>query len=209
MGRAMVDAAKTVSVIGLGKLGACLAAGLASKGLEVIGVDVRQEVVEAVARGQAPVQEPGLQDMMSAHRARLHVTRSYREAIRRSSITFLLVPPPSDRRGGFSLRYVLPAVRRIGRALATKTDYHVVVLVSTVLPGALHSRIIPALEMASGKRCGVGLGVCYSPEFVALGSVLHDLLHPDFVLIGESDARAGDQLAACLKTFCGTNRSEE
>ena len=201
----MADETKTVSVIGLGKLGACLAAGLASKDLEVIGVDVHQDVVEAVNRGQAPVQEPGLQDVMTAHRARLHATRSYREAVRRSSITFVLVPTPSDRRGGFSLRYVLPAIRRIGRALATKPDYHVVVVVSTVLPGALRADIIPALETASGKRCGVDLGVCYSPEFVALGSVLRDLLRPDFVLIGESDIRAGDQLAACLRVLCGIN----
>jgi UDPglucose 6-dehydrogenase len=51
------------------------------------------------------------------------------------------------------------------------------------------------LETHSGRICGDSFGVCYNPEFVALGSVLHDLLNPDFVLIGESDKKAGDTLS--------------
>ena len=48
-----------------------------------------------------------------------------------------------------------------------------------------------ALEAQSGKRCGEGFGLCYSPEFIALGSVIHDMLNPDFVLVGESDPKSG------------------
>ena len=55
---------------------------------------------------------------------------------------------------------------------------------STVMPGACEAEIIPALEQFSGRRVGETLGLCYSPEFIALGNVIRDLLEPDMVLIG-------------------------
>src|SRR5206468_3406168 len=105
------------SFVGLGKLGASMAASIASRGHEVIAVDVNHRAVEALNAGRAPVQETGLQ----------------------------------------------------------------------------------ALEQHSGKRAGADLGVCYSPEFIALGSVIHDFLHPDFLLIGKSDTRSGGHLEACYR----------
>jgi UDPglucose 6-dehydrogenase len=65
-----------------------------------------------------------------------------------------------------------------------------------VLPGSTEYGVLPVLEAESGKRRGRGFGLCYSPEFIALGSVIRDFLNPDFLLIGESDRRAGDLLAA-------------
>jgi UDPglucose 6-dehydrogenase len=64
-----------------------------------------------------------------------------------------------------------------------------------VLPGSTEYGIKPVLEAESGKTCGVEFGLCYSPEFIALGSVIRDFLNPDFLLIGESDEQAGAQLA--------------
>src|SRR5207244_13365270 len=104
---------------------------------------------------------------------------------------FVIVPTPSDASGAFSLRYAAWAFGEIGAALADKTGYHLVVLTSTVLPGATRHGLLPILEQRSGKTCGAGFGLCYSPEFIALGSVIHDFLHPDLTLIGEFDARAG------------------
>lgn len=69
-------------------------------------------------------------------------------------------------------------------------------ITSTVMPGSTGGEIRAALELASGRIVGQNLGLTYNPEFIALGSVVRDLLHPDMVLIGESDARAGDTLAA-------------
>ena len=69
-------------------------------------------------------------------------------------------------------------------------------LTSTVLPGTTRQALLPVLERASGKRAGADFGLCYSPEFIALGSVIRDFLNPDFTLIGEIDARAGDMLEA-------------
>jgi UDPglucose 6-dehydrogenase len=70
------------------------------------------------------------------------------------------------------------------------------VLTSTVLPGTTRQALLPVLERASGKKAGPDFGLCYSPEFIALGSVIRDFLNPDFTLIGEIDARAGEMLEA-------------
>ena len=184
-----------VSVVGLGKLGACIAACFAAKGFKVVGVDVSQRTIDLVNQGSAPVFEPGLQDLMSGARPNLRATGDYRDAIRSTDTTLIVVPTPSEEHGGFSLRFAVEAARAIGRALRDKPGYHLVVLTSTVLPGSTEYAIKPVLEAESGKVCGTDFGLCYSPEFIALGSVIRDFLKPDFLLIGESDEDAGARLA--------------
>jgi len=191
-----------LTVIGLGKLGAPMAAVMAHQGHTVVGVDLDPARVDAVNHGRAPVREPGLEEMIRNHRARLTATTSYAEAFAATEITFIMVPTPSEAAGGFSLRHVLAAAQAIGPALGRQPDFHLVVLSSTVMPGATAGELLPALEAASGKRCGRDFGLCYNPEFVALGSVIHDLLNPDMVLIGESDERSGDLLAHLYRGLC-------
>ncbi len=186
-----------VSVIGLGKLGVCIAAVMADKGVDVIGVDVNANTVAAINAGRAPVVEPGLQEAIDRNRGRLHATADVQKAVEASTITFIVAPTPSDATGCLSIRYVLQAARHVGRALRKKSAYHLVVLTSTVLPGSTEHGVLPALEEESGKQCGPDFGLCYNPEFIALGSVIEDLRNPDFVLIGECDERAGSMLAEC------------
>ncbi len=193
---------ENVSVIGLGKLGASMAAGMASRGLNVIGVDVSAHAVDAVNAGRAPVQETGLGEMIAANQERLRATMSHEEAVLGSDISFVIVPTPSDDRGAFSIKYAELAFRELGAAMAKKDGYHVIVLTSTVLPGATRHGLLPILENASGKKCGEGFGLCYNPEFIALGSVIRDFLNPDFYLLGESDSRAGDALEAIHRKVC-------
>lgn len=192
-------ASDTISVIGLGKLGASMVAAIASRGLPVIGLDVNAAAVEAVKNGKAPVQETDLDTTLSANRERIRATMSMEEAVAGSSLSFVIVPTPSDDRGAFSLKFAASACAEIGRALKTKTGYHLVVLTSTVLPGSCRAGLIPILEAESGKRCGADFGFCYSPEFIALGSILKNFLNPDFTLVGEFDARSGDTLEAAYK----------
>jgi UDPglucose 6-dehydrogenase len=194
---------RRVSIVGLGKLGASMAAAIASRGHDVIGVDVNQRAVDALNAGRAPVQETGLQPLIEENRARLRGTMSHQEAISDSELTFVIVPTPSDDRGAFSLQYVAFAFREIGKALATKPGPHTVVLTSTVLPGAMRHGLLPILEQHSRKKGGEGFGLCYSPEFIALGSVIRDFLNPDFLLIGELDAASGEHLAACYADIVG------
>lgn len=191
-----------VSVVGLGKLGAPLAACLAAKGHRVIGVDVDPEKVSAVNEGRPPVYEPGLQELLAVTRERLTATRDLEAAVAGSAMTFVVVPTPSDADGGFSLRYVLPACEGVGRGLRAKPDFHLVVLTSTVMPGSTGATVRPTLERSSGRRCGIDFGLCYSPEFIALGSAIRGFLNPDFVLVGESDRASGDMLEALYRGVC-------
>ena len=193
---------KTVSVIGLGKLGAPMVACCASRGYSVIGVDLDPEVVCRVNAGVAPVVEPGLDELLQAGHEQVSATQDTRQAVLDTDLTFIVVPTPSEPDGRFSTQYVLEAAEPIGDALREKSGYHLVVLTSTVLPGATGGELKPLLEARSGKQCGVDFGLCYNPEFIALGNVIHGMLNPDFVLLGESDPRAGAILASFYKILC-------
>jgi UDPglucose 6-dehydrogenase len=192
----------SVSVIGLGKLGAPMAACFAARGFTVHAVDLNPRKVDDISRGVPPVHEPGLAELLAECAGRIFATRDIEGAVNASDATFVVVATPSEADGGFSLRYAIPTCESIGRALRTKSAYHVVVITSTVMPGSMGGQIKSALERASGKRCGADFGLCYNPEFIALGTVIRDFYNPDFLLIGESDARAGDVLSDIYKRTC-------
>src|SRR5262249_2789284 len=147
-----------ISIVGLGKLGASMAAAIASRGHRVVGVDVNHRSVDAINDGRAPVQETGLEALIAENRDRLRATASHEEAIRDSELTFVIVPTPSDERGAFSLQYAAYAFREIGKAIARKHGWHTVVLTSTVLPGATRHGLLPILERHSQKKGGVDFG---------------------------------------------------
>jgi UDPglucose 6-dehydrogenase len=192
-----------ISVVGLGKLGAPLAAMLADRGHDVVGVDNRADVVSAINDGRAPVDEPGLEALIASARGRLRATTDGTAAAAATDVSFIIVPTPSLPSGLFSTQHMLDAISRIGEGIRAKTSYHLVVVTSTVAPGTMERDIAPALERASGRVIGTLLGLCYSPEFIALGSVIQDMCNPDFVLIGESDAYAGDMLEAAHRSVVG------
>src|SRR5262249_2828965 len=73
---------------------------------------------------------------------------------------------------------------------------------STVMPGSTGGEIQAELERASGRKIGPDLGLAYNPEFIALGTVVRDMLRPDFILIGESDKQTGDLLEAIYERSC-------
>jgi len=183
-----------ISIIGLGKLGSPMAAVFADGGFEVVGVDLCEAFVDALNAGEAPVSEPELADLIAANRSRLRATTDTRSAVAATDATFIIVPTPSDENGVFTTKYVLEAVDAIGAGIRDKEGDHLVVVTSTVMPLATEQEIRPRLEEAAGRRCGEGLGLCYSPEFIALGSVIRDMRQPDFILIGESDPAAGQAL---------------
>jgi UDPglucose 6-dehydrogenase len=179
-----------------------LAAVLASKGFEVIGVDSNPKFVAELRAGRAPVKEPGLQELLARADTPVRATADIAAAVAASDVTFVVVPTPSRRDGSFTNRHVLAAAREIGSALQRKAGYHVVVVSSTVMPGSTGGPIREALEESSGRRLGERLGLCYNPEFIALGTAIRDMLNPEFVLIGESDVRAGDVLESIYRVTC-------
>jgi len=191
-----------ISVVGLGKLGAVLAGVMADRGHQVIGVDINPAFVDAINRGMAPVSEPGLSEMVQRSAERLSAITDVADAVSKTDLTFVLVPTPSTPDGSFSLKHVLKVVEAVALALRNKTTYHLVVITSTVMPGATGGEVQPLLEQISGKKCGPDFGLCYNPEFIALGSVIQDMSNPDMLLIGESDPRAGSILEELYHTVC-------
>src|SRR6266851_1950916 len=192
----------SVSLIGLGNLGAPMAGCFAARGFQVIAADLDPQKVDAISRGVPPVHEPGLAELLLQSKGKLSATPDTEAAVRDSEATFIVVGTPSEPDGGFSLRYAIPTCEAIGRALRNKNSYHLVVLTSTVMPGSTGGEIKATLERASGKRCGEDFGLCYSPEFIALGTVIRDFFNPDFLLVGESDPRAGDILSDIYARTC-------
>jgi len=184
-----------VVVAGLGKLGLPMAAVFAESGHEVVGVDPVQPTVDALNQGRVLIDEPGLPEMIAANRERISATTDYAEAIPGAEMTFIIVPTPSGDDGAFINDYVVTALEQIGAVLRDNPQPHLVAVTSTVMPGATAAVLAPAFERALGRPLGDGVSLCYSPEFIALGSVIRDLQTPDFVLIGADDEAEGKRLA--------------
>jgi UDPglucose 6-dehydrogenase len=194
-----------ISIIGLGKLGSPMQAVMAHKGHTVVGVDLNPATVKAINAGKAPVKEPHLQEMIDGARERISATHSYEDALLATDITMIMVPTPSGSDGRFSMKYVMEAAEKIGAVLKKKAKWHLVVLSSTVMPGSTGGTLLPALEEITGKTCGPDFGLCYNPEFIALGNVVNDMLRPDMILIGESDPRSGAILEEFYTGVCESN----
>jgi UDPglucose 6-dehydrogenase len=192
---------RTASVFGLGKLGACIAATLAARGFDVLGVDIDSEKVRRVNEGLPPVEEPLLAETIKAGHLRLRATQDVREAVA-TDVSFFIPPSPSLPDGSFSNEYLLKAMQPMARAVREGGKKgHLFVCSSTTTPGAMDTVLIPMLEKETGWKCSQDFGVCYNPEFIALGNVINGLLEPDMVLIGESDKESGDRLEELYRKY--------
>ena len=185
-----------VSVFGLGYVGCVSAACLAKEGHEVVGVDVSATKVDMINAGRATIVEEGIAELVRAMVAegRLRATTSAAEALHSSSISLVCVGTPSRANGSIDLRYLERVCVEIGEALREKSDYHTVVIRSTVVPGTLEGLVIPTLERASGREQGVSFGVCVNPEFLREGTSIADFYNPPFTIIGSSDPCAAEAL---------------
>lgn len=191
-----------ISVIGLGKLGLCIAACFASKGFKVIGADIDIDKIEKINKGVSPIQETALGEMLKKAKNKLKATQDFEQTVLGSDISFVVVATPSLADGSFSNEYLEKALHKIAEALKKKKSYHLVVITSTVMPQTTEKVAKFLLERTSGKKCGKDFGLAYNPEFIALGSVIHDFLNPDFILIGEANKRDGDILEEVYNATC-------
>jgi len=181
----------SISVVGLGKLGSCLAATLSNAGFSVVGADIDESIVSDINAGEAPFPEPKLEEYLSASDNDIRATTDTKEAVLETDVTFIVVDTPSTDDGRYALDIVNEVCEDIGAALAEKDDYHLVTLSSTVFPASTTGPVKETLERASGKTAGADFGLCYSPEFIAIGEVIHGLEDPDFFLVGEYTERGG------------------
>jgi len=176
-----------LAIFGLGYVGSVTAAALARDGHEVVGVDPAAPKVEAIRAGRAPVLEPGL-DALTARlvqAGQLRATDDPADALEDAELSLICVGTPSRRDGSLDLRFVRLVAEQIGSKLSRAVPGHVVVVRSTVLPGSTREHVIPAVEAASGRRCGEGWDVAVNPEFLREGTSLEDYDRPSRILVGE------------------------
>jgi UDPglucose 6-dehydrogenase len=196
-----MNAIKSVSVCGLGKLGACMAATFAARGFNVVGVDIDPEKIRRVNAGEPPVDEPLLAETITEGRQRLRATDDPAETVA-TDASFFIPPSPSLPDGSFATDHLLKAMRPVAQAIRSAGKKgHIFVCSSTTTPGAVDSVLIPMLEKETGWKAGKDFGVCYNPEFIALGNVINGLLEPDMVLIGESDPESGALLEDLYRRY--------
>jgi GDP-mannose 6-dehydrogenase len=191
-----------VSIFGLGYVGAVSLACLARNGHAVIGVDIDADKLDLIRRGQTPVIETGMADLMRAviDSGRVHVTGDAALAIHGSEVSLICVGTPSLANGAPDLRALARCTAELGTALASKPAGHVFVFRSTVLPGTVEEVLVPLLETHSGKTAGRDFDVCFQPEFLREGSSIRDFDHPPFTVIGASSDRA---VARVRELFAG------
>src|SRR3989338_4866816 len=189
-----------ISIFGMGYVCCVLAAGHFSQGHSIIGVDVNDEKLSLLKRGESPVFEPGMQDYISKaiKEGKLNVSADAPKAVIESDISLVCVGTPSKESGEIDLTHTESVCKDISTGLKKKNGYHVIAFKSTLFPGTIESIIIPILE-ESGKKAGKDFGVCHNPEFLREGRGMHDFFHPPVTVIGQYDKKSGDLLSELYK----------
>ena len=185
-----------ISIFGLGYVGTVSAGCLSADGHFVIGVDPNKTKVDLINQGTSPIVEKDIGEMIGAavKNGQLRATLDVRDAVINSEISLVCVGTPSQLNGNLDLSHVRKVCEQIGAALKEKSDFHVVVARSTMLPGSMRNVVIPALESFSGKKAGIDFGVCNNPEFLREGTAVFDYYNPPKTVIGETDSKAGELL---------------
>ncbi len=176
----------TIAVIGVGYVGLTTAVCLAHLGNRVIAVDVDAAKVERMTRGEPPILEEGLEELMKKglDSGLLSFTTDSASAAEGADFVFLCVPTPQGADGAADLRFVEQASAQIAPHLKPGA---VVVTKSTVPVGSA-GKVVAALGRPDTS-------VVSNPEFLREGNAVHDWLHPDRVVIGSEDRAAGERLA--------------
>lgn len=190
-------------MIGTGYVGLVTGTCLAAKGHQVVCVDVDSEKVERINRGDPPIHEPGLSELLRRCIGdRLRATTDFRNAISESDISLVAVGTPTDG-DGIDLRHVKEVAREAGRVLSDKPAYHSVFVKSTVVPGTTDEVLGPLLERYSGKTAGDDFGLGVNPEFLREGDAIRDFMEPDRIVMGGIDENSLSELDRIYEVFEG------
>src|SRR5260370_16855884 len=172
-----------IGVVGLGKLGSCVAACLASRGFEVIGIDTDPAKVEALQRGRAPVEEPGLQEKVNEGHSRLRATTNFAEVVAHSDACFFITPTPSLPDGRFDNQYLMQALQSVAAEVRKQKKANYLFNVnSTVTPGTYDYIFKPMFEKILGGQSGKDFYLYNPPPFIPLAVICLVLLQPDSFL---------------------------
>src|SRR5450432_3735246 len=176
------DTSAPIGVIGTGYVGLVTAAGFAELGSEVFCVDIDEQKVERLRRGEVPIYEPGLAELLAKNSERLHFSTEIGDALDRARLLFVAVGTPPTYSGDADLS----AVHAVVAAIPASGD-HAIVMKSTVPCGTGAS-----LQRVFGEQGKAGLAYVSCPEFLKEGSAVKDFLNPDRVVVGDAGGWAGD-----------------
>ena len=198
----LVEDKPSISVVGLGYVGAVSTACLSSLGHHVVGVDIDPAKVSCIANGKSPIHEHDLERLLrqGVDDGLVATTHDLEQAVIDTDVTFVSVGTPTAADGGCEHSCIDAAARAIGAGLKRKDDFHVVVMRCSIPPGVTMGFIAPILEEVSGKKVGVDFGVCFNPEFLREGVAIKDFYAPPKTIIGANDPPS----AAILSRIYGT-----
>ena len=182
----MTFSGQPIGVIGSGYVGLVTAAGFAQLGVEVYCVDIDRAKIEQLERGEVPIYEPGLAELIAANRERLHFSTVLDDAVERARLLFVCVGTPPTASGDADLT----AVNAVVDAVPASGD-HALVMKSTVPCGTGRSLKRVLAEQGKGSMAYVSC-----PEFLKEGSAIRDFMNPDRVVIGDDGDHAGDSVEA-------------
>ncbi len=175
-----------LSIFGLGYVGTVLSGCFAKAGHRVTGVDPETAKLDLINSGRSPIVEAEIEDLIreAVAAGNLTATSDVRAAVLGSNLSLICVGTPSRSTGELDLTFVRRVSLEIGAVLRDKPARHLVVVRSTVLPGTIETVVIPALEEASGKKCGADFGVAMNPEFMRESTAVRDFYNPPKTVIG-------------------------
>jgi len=178
----MSSSREPIGVIGTGYVGLVSAAGFAELGSDVYCIDIDVDKIDRLNRGEIPIYEPGLAELVGKNRERMHFSTDVADALERARLLFVAVGTPPTYSGDADLSAVHAVV-----AAMPPSDRHALVMKSTVPVGTGTS--IKRIFNEQGKS---GFRYVSCPEFLKEGSAVHDFLHPDRVVVGDDADWAGD-----------------
>src|SRR5246500_1117468 len=186
-----------ISIIGSGYVGLVTGACFADVGHHVICVDNDAEKVKQLKAGQIPIYEPGLEEIIhrNVSAQRLRFTGSIQEGVENSQIVFIAVPTPQQPDGDVDLSFIEKVAREIAGVL---TEYRVIVDKSTV-PVKTGEKVAESIKRYN--RHGAKFDVVSNPEFLREGCAVHDLMHPDRIVIGAKSEHAIDLMKKVYEPF--------
>jgi UDPglucose 6-dehydrogenase len=178
-----------VGVIGTGYVGLVSAAGFAELGSEVWCVDIDAEKIERLRRGEVPIYEPGLEELLAKHAGRLHFSTELAPALEHARLLFVAVGTPPTHSGDADLAAVNAVVEEM-----PNSDRHALVMKSTVPCGT--GATIQRVFRERGKEA---MTYVSCPEFLKEGSAVKDFMHPDRVVVGDEGNWAGEAVVGLYR----------
>ena len=187
-----------VGIIGTGYVGLVQGIVLADFGLNVTCMDVDKTKIDTLKKGEIPIYEPGLRELLEKNLSRLIFTTDFQKTIEQSHAIFIAVGTPPKNDGSADLKYVLSVASEIGSYL---NDYKVVVNKSTT-PIGTGKKVKNVIESELEKRgVSIPFDVVSNPEFLREGKAVGDCLRPDRVVIGLESERAKEVMNAVYRVL--------